>query len=351
MIETISAATEFASAIFPPWLIPIIAGAGGSFIDNIFSRNSADSAYDAESAGVEANERIAAENLAFQREQLEWAKQMRREDQLGRNNEFLDAQYFDDDRGWITDLSPGSQSLAEAGRRQDTLNRTDVDAQNRERSDRLATTQRGEAGIAEGLLNEYRDITPQTGTDIAQTMYASRGADRNEFLRGANEAQFRTQQRTGGNSNAAALLASQASNSANASRFGQGEAMRTQLAGGEELTNNRRGAVGDQYNNFRDKSVQAWNPAFNPTSAPNFAQGSLAGSNAAMMQALGNQNVPYRPTDYSGANRDAARNSANSNFLADLGKFGMIGFDKYFGGQGDRQQGDTAYGGNNEWFS
>jgi len=307
------------------------------------SRDSADSMYDAQSAGIAANKEIAEMNLAFQREQLAFAKQMRQEDQLGTNNEFTDAMYFDPERGWVTDLSPGSQSLSEAGRRQDTLNRTDVDAQNRERGDRLARTQRGEEGIADGLRREYEGITPQSGSDIANVMFASRGADRNQFLRGAQEQQFRTQQRLGNSSNAADTIASQASVAGNASRFDLGEMMRTRMAGGEELTNNRRASTADQYNNFRDKSVQAWEPGFSPVSQPNFAQGSMAGSNTAMMQALGNQNVPYQPTDYSSANRQASNAASDNQLLNDLGKFGLAAYGSYQDNQPNRQMGNEDY--------
>ena len=322
------------------WWLPLATSAISSIIQNRNSRNSADSVYDAQSEGIAANKEIAEMNLAFQREQLAYAQQMRREDQLGTNNEFTDAMYFDPERGWITDLSPGSQSLAEAGRRQDTLNRTDIDAQNRERADRLAFQQRDEAGVAQGLMSEYQNISPVSGSELADTMFASRGADRNQFLRGAQEQQFRTQQRLGNSSNAADTIASQASAAGNASRFDLGEAMRTQLGGGEELTANRRGQVANQYNNFRDKSVQAWQPAFNPVSQPNFSQGSLAGSNSAMMQALGNQNVPYQPTDYSSANRDASNAASSNQLLNDLGKFGMAAYGSYQDGQADRQSGN-----------
>ena len=323
-----------------PWIGALIS-LGGTYLASRNERDSAQGYYDAESAGIASNEAIAAANLEFQREQLAWAKELREQELKGSTNQFLDANYFDDDFGWLTDLSPGSQSLAEAGRRQDILNRTDLDASNRVREDRLAEFQQQEGSAAQGLLSEYQGITPQSGTDIANVMFASRAADRNAFLRGAQEGQFRTQQRLGGNSNAGDLLASQASAAGNAAQFDQGEWMRNQLAGGEELTANRRSPVVGQYNNFRDKSVQAWQPAFNPVSQPNFNQGSTSGSNAAMMQALGAQNIPYKPTDYSSANRTAANNASDNQLFNDLGKFGLAAWGGYQDSQANRQQGNS----------
>lgn len=344
----------------PAWLkfasdvaLPIL-GLTGSSRDRDNRNDASQQQFDAEMAAIASNEGIAGANLeaqiAWQQQQMEWAQELRRQELQGNTNQFGDRMSFVDGQGWLTDLSPGSQNVADAGRRQDVLNRTVVDADNRERQGRLADTQRQESGIAGDLLREYQGINPVSGSQLAATQFAASTADRNAILDSVNNQAAQTSQRMHGSSNLGSVLAAQAGQSADALQGDFGDALLTKLTGGQSgaINAQNRDNVAGQYNNFRDKSVQAWNPNFQPVSNPSFNSGSTAGSNAAFGNAFsgGAPQQPYVPTNYAEANRASANASADSSFYSDLLKGLQIGGD-IFGGFGGSDPAPSRQLGNN----
>ena len=324
-------------------------GAIGSYLDRKNQSEAADSAYDAQMYGIDQNTAIAEANMAQQQAQFEaqmaWAEELRRKEELGGGNEFGDRYYFDENLGWVVDNTPASQMVSEAGRRQDRLNRTVIDSQNRNRADRLVGLQSDEGQVANNLMDEYRSIDPTTGTQVGDVNFAASGANRNALLDALGERQFTQQLRYGDSSNASNVIGAQAGAAAKTARGDLGDRMMSIQQGGGDITANQRGQVADQYNNMRDKSVQAWTPQFSPVSAQNFTTGSTAGSNSAMSAALGNmaREQPYVPTNYAEYNRNTANNAADKQLYGDLAKFGLSAWDEY-SNSGNRQQGNTTPG-------
>lgn len=317
-------------------------------------QDSADQSFEAMMAQIASNENISAENLAAVMERfnvsMDWAKELRGQELKGSTNAYLDTNYFDDRYGWMTDLSKDSQGVADAAQRQELLNRTELDSNNRERENRLADFQRTEQLTAEDLGREYRRLDNVSGDELSNLTYLAGAQGRNEALDKINESQMMTLNRTGNSSSAGDIMAKQSSQAAKDSQGQKISSMLAGLTGANALNAQNRNGITNERNNYRDKSTQAWSPQFNPTSLGSFSSGDTRGSTSAMNAALG-QSVgqqDYVQANYADALRTQAYGNANSDFNNSLMKAGTALGNVDWGSIFNKGGGSDPYGGNRQ---
>jgi hypothetical protein len=315
-----------------PWVVPVISAVAGFLGDRSSASAQSDassSQYEAAMANVEANERIAADNLAWERERFELlqmlSEELRAEDKMGGVDAYGNAAYWTDDRGYIQDPHPTVKRLMDADLRAQTLDKTVIDRHQRERESRLAGDQREEHLVALQNLSKYNRTDMVGAGELADLM-------NRQGMAGYNEAMDRqTGQAMTSFARQRNQPASQQWMSDRASATGRDFMdMRAAnelaaLTGADDINYNRLGNNADQYGYFRDKSVEPWNvfgrPASIPMNTP--AQGS---SGSAATSQLFSQRVPtldYLQPNFADSMNILGQGASSANSWNALG--GLVG--------------------------
>lgn len=335
------------------WMLPAATALSG-VLGYLGSRSAAnaqgdasDSAYAASMANVAANRDIAANNLDWEQERFALLQaldeRLRMESKLGGVDAYGNASYFTDDRGWVEDPHPSVKRLMDADLRAQTLDKTVIDRHQREREQRLADDQRNENIQALTNLSKYQR-TPQLGADELASLLNRQG------LAGYNEAMDRqTGQAMTGFARQRNQPASQQWMNDRASATSRDFMdMRAAnelkaITGADSINSSRLTNNANQYEQFRDMSVEPWNtwgqPARISLGTPQSDQGS-----AATTAGLFNQRVPT--LDYLQPNFGEAFNilgqgaSKANNWQALAGLVGAFG--SIYDTEQDRQVGNVT---------
>lgn len=273
---------------------------------------------------------IAAENGRFE-ESMEWAKLIREEEQLGYGDALQNQMYFDDELGWQVLLSPRGQQIVDSSARQDILNRTDLDRNNRERENRDAQFQREEQIVASGNLDKYKNVYRQDETALAEMLYAQGQQGRNENLDRLGEQNNRIYARNRGTSGFEQGQSQRAEQSAKSAETSRIDAALRGKTMSRDIYNSDQNNASKQYFDFRNRSVQPWESSFMPTSVGMMAPGGTSGSNQMLTSALGQSvgQMPYISTDFSQANSTLANARADQQMMDAWAGLGVAGFGIY----------------------
>ncbi len=310
------------------WVMAATAVLGllGSRSDASARSSASRSALDAGRKNTAANKEIAANNLTWERDRFnqlqQLAEQLRLEGKLGNVDAYGNASYFTKDRGFVTDPHPTIKRLMDANLRGQTLDKTVLDRQQRERSDRLSTDQRGENLVAQQNLSKY-NRTDQIGVKELTDLLNKQG------MAGYNNTLDRqTEKMMTGFARQRNLPASQQwmtnAASATARDFMDLRAANElkALTSVDAINNTRLSNNADQYFKFRDASVAPWNGTFNPASIPLSTQAGVGTQGNALTTSLASQPTPtldYLQPDFGGAMNILGQGNARSSMYNDLG--------------------------------
>lgn len=304
--------------------LPILASVFGSYRKNKANTNSADEYAREANRTAKINQQIAGDNLAWQRDRfnqsMDWARQIRGEDQLGYGDALQNQTYFDDQLGWQTLLSPRGQQIVDASTRQDILNRTELDRNNRERENRDAQFQRGEQLTASQNKNAYDNIYRQDETALSDQIYASGQQGRNDFLDQLAARDNMISARTRGVADFSRGQSDRARQGADDVQTAKINALLKGKTLSRDIFNNDQNNASKQYFDFRNRSVQPWESSFMPTNVGNFAPGNANAGNQMLSSAL---NSPVPQLDYIQPNF-ANANSVYANGQADVGNLDTL---------------------------
>ena len=298
-------------------------------------REAAQLAYDAAIAANDTNAAIAAQNLAQEwamfETQLEYAIEQRDAERLGGSDAAGNRMYWDPEEGWRILLEPTSQSLLDSSQRQQMLNQTVVDGQERERITRANELQRGDAQQASSELDMFRNVEKRDANALADMFFQVGEQARGDARDGMLDQLLMTQSRQGNTSNIPDILsafAGQAGQDASTARI---QADIQGLYESANLYNTERGIHGDAYTLFRDRAVQPFGATVQPSgqvtnlSAPATA-GNSSGISAAFSRGAPQQD--YIQPNFAAANLAMANGAANatrangtSNLINNIGAF------------------------------
>ena len=314
------------------WVVPAISAVAsflGSRASSSAQSDAASSQLEATLANVAANREISADNLAWERERFELlqslAEELRNEDKLGGVDAYGNASYYTDDRGFIVDPHPSVKRLMDADLRAQTLDKTVIDRHQREREGRLAGDQREEHLTALQNLSKYNRTDMVDAGELADLM-------NRQGMAGYNEAMDRqTAQAMTGFARQRNQPASQQWMNDRASATGRDFMdMRAAnelaaLTGADDINYGRLSNNANQYEKFRDMSVEPWNAFGQPASIPMSPPGQGSAGSAATSQ-LFTQRVPtldYLQPNFGEAFNILGQGAASSNNWNALG--GLVG--------------------------
>jgi hypothetical protein len=322
----------------PAWVLPAITAAAslyGATQQAGATRDAADQSSEAARYTADMNRAIAEMNIAFEQgrfdESMAWAKLIREEEQLGYGDALQNQMYFDEDLGWQVLLSGRGQQIVDASARQDILNRTDLDRNNRERENRDAQFQRQEQLVASGNLDKYKNTYRQSESDLANLLYSQGQQGRNENLDRLGEQNNMIYSRNRGTSGFEQGQTQRAEQSAESAATAKIDAALRGKTMSRDIYNNDLNNASKQYFDFRNRSVQPWESSFMPTSVGMMNAPGTNGSNQMLSSALGQPTpeMPYISTDFSQANSTLANAQADAQMLDAWMGAATIGYGLY----------------------
>jgi len=254
-------------------ILGALAGAGGGIASAILGAEASDNA-------AAWNNYINERNLRAQQKQqqkaYDYADQIRGEQKLGGRDALGNRTYFDDEEGWITELSPQQQALYDYFFSQEL-------PELRSQFGRAAEHSRANSDQANALLNEFQRVRRKSPLEAESQLYlaATRGAG--DAARDVSEAAMRQATRTG-NSNIAQIIGQLGKASmdqrANARLNAQMQA--------EDYANDQyasqRGGLAQLYQMFLGAANAGLTPSYDPTGIAG-----EAGKNMGLFAQLGSQ--------------------------------------------------------------
>lgn len=289
----------------------------------------------AQSQANSQNRRIADQNfqLAMQdrADRIKAAQEAKADARLGTTDQYGNRMYWDDARGWVTDLQGDSKQIAEA-QLDEQLRSLLVDAPQRRRQEAVNERARGdERATSDALLDEFRRVQRSDPEAMRAMLYdrARMGIDEgyNDVTREAATTALRS-----GNSNIGAILASVGKSKASDLRKASLDAAIQAEDRADQRFNTQRSGVGNLYQAFADRASRLPSTAYQPMSVDSRTGGNIpafaseAGVNSrALMQAF--TNTPQM-----------AYAQPNNAFASTLGQLGSI-----YGGYQQGVKADERY--------
>lgn len=267
-------------------LIGALAGAGGGIASAILGAEAADNAA---AWNYYINERNLRAQQKQQQRAIDYANEIRGEQKLGGRDALGNRTYFDEDEGWITQLSPQQQALYDYFFSQEL-------PELRSQFSRAAEHSRANSDQANALLNQFQRVQRKSPLEAESQLYlaATRGAG--DAARDVSEAALRQATRTG-NSNIAQIIGELGKASMDQRANARLNAQLQAQDYVNDQYNSERSGLASLYQMFLSAANAGLTPSYDPTGiAPNAdklmgmfsnaaAQGNSMGFNAAMQPA------------------------------------------------------------------
>lgn len=258
-----------------------IAALGGTALSSIFGAMSENQASNLNWAINEANRR---DQNKWRQEGMDYAKQIRGEEQLGSTNAAGDRTYFKPGVGWVTDLGGRNRQLLQHFYGTELPERQSQFARGAERS-------RAESDIANQLLQQFQQIRKESPRDIEDMLYEAATRGISDSTRDATGAAVSRAMRSG--SSNIGKIVDRINQAASKQRANAGKDARIQaLDYADQKYNSQRGAASQLYNLFASRAGQdigmSYDPSGQETAAnamtaqnmQNAQQGNSIGANA-----------------------------------------------------------------------
>lgn len=238
-------------------IIGALAGAGGSIASALIGANAGDNAaawnYAINLMNLQAQKRQ-------QRELLEYADSVRKDQKLGATDALGNRTYFKEGVGWISELSPEQQALYDYFFKQELPER-------RAQFQRQAEHSRDNSEQAFNLLDEFKRVRRDTPMEAASKLYLSATRGASDASRDVAEAALRHATRTG-NSNIGDII----NQIGRASMEQRANARLNADIQAEDYVNQKyataRSGLAQLYQMFLNAASQPLNPSYDPSGIP-----------------------------------------------------------------------------------
>lgn len=266
-------------------------GAGGSIASALIGADAGDQAAAYNYATNMYNARKQNEQ---RQQQLDFAKGLVHDQQLGGTDALGNKSHFVPGQGWVTELSPEQQQLYDYFFKQELPERRDQFGRQAERS-------RQEGDVANQLLDQFTRVQRTSPNDLENELYANATRGANDALGKQTETAMRQSLRTGGGHLDDIMQGlAKASMSQRADARSDARLRAQQI--GDTQYNNERGNISNLYNMFAQRAGNPLGASFDPTGIPQdanslmrfFTQASQQG-NSAEANALA---TPFGKLDY-----------------------------------------------------